>query len=78
MPSCDDVLKMIDIRIVSMICVEDESAGILKSVSSTLSPKSVQANQIHVVYRLITAYLILRVNLDKIMHACSDFDVSSA
>ena len=29
-------------------------------------------------YRLITAYLLLRVNLDKIMHACWDFDASSA
>ena len=29
-------------------------------------------------YRLITAYLLLRVNLYKIMHACWDFDASSA
>ena len=29
-------------------------------------------------YRLITACLLLRVNLDKIMHARWDFDVSSA
>ena len=29
-------------------------------------------------YRLITAYLHLRVNLDKIMHARWDFDASSA
>ena len=29
-------------------------------------------------YRLITAYLLLRVNLDKIMHARWNFDVSSA
>ena len=29
-------------------------------------------------YRLITAYLLLRVNLDKIMHARWDFDASSA
>ena len=29
-------------------------------------------------YRLITAYLLLRVNLDKIMHAGWDFDASSA
>ena len=29
-------------------------------------------------YRLITAYLLLRVNLDKIMHARWDFDESSA
>ena len=29
-------------------------------------------------YRLITAYLLLRVNLDKIMHALWDFDASSA
>ena len=29
-------------------------------------------------YRLITAYLLLRVNLDKIMQARRDFDVSSA
>ena len=28
-------------------------------------------------YRLITAYLLLRVNCDKIMHACWDFDVSN-
>ena len=28
-------------------------------------------------YRLITAYLLLRVNLDKIMHARWDFDASS-
>ena len=28
--------------------------------------------------RLITAYLLLQVNLDKIMHARWDFDVSSA
>ena len=31
-----------------------------------------------VIYRLITAYLLLRVNLDKIMHARWDFDASSA
>ena len=30
------------------------------------------------IYRLITAYLLLRVNLDKIMHARWDFDASSA
>ena len=30
------------------------------------------------IYRLITAYLLLRVNLDKIMHARWDFDGSSA
>ena len=30
------------------------------------------------IYRLITAYLLLRVNLDKIMHAHWDFDASSA
>ena len=30
------------------------------------------------IYRLITAYLLLRVNLDKIMHAGWDFDASSA
>ena len=29
-------------------------------------------------YRLITAYLLLRVNLDKIMHARWDFDATSA
>ena len=29
-------------------------------------------------YRLITAYLLLRVNLDKIMHARWDFNASSA
>ena len=29
-------------------------------------------------YRLITAYLLLRVNLDKIMHARWDFDASNA
>ena len=29
-------------------------------------------------YRLITAYLLLRVNLDKIMHARWDFDAQSA
>ena len=29
-------------------------------------------------YRLITVYLLLRVNLDKIMHACWNFDTSSA
>ena len=29
-------------------------------------------------YRLITAYLLLRVNLDRIMHARWDFDASSA
>ena len=29
-------------------------------------------------YRLITAYSLLRVNLDKIMHARWDFDASSA
>ena len=31
-----------------------------------------------ITYRLITAYLLLRVNLDKIMHARWDFDASSA
>ena len=30
------------------------------------------------IYRLITAYLLSRVNLDKIMHARWDFDASSA
>ena len=29
-------------------------------------------------YRLITAYFLLRVNLDKIMHSHWDFDASSA
>ena len=29
-------------------------------------------------YRLITAYLLLRVHLDKIIHARWDFDASSA
>ena len=29
------------------------------------------------IYRLITAYLLLQVNLDKIMHARWDFDASS-
>ena len=29
-------------------------------------------------YRSITVYLLLRVNLDKIMHARWDFDASSA
>ena len=29
-------------------------------------------------YGLITAYLLLRVSLDKIMHAGCDFDASSA
>ena len=29
-------------------------------------------------YRLISASLLLRVNLDKIMHACWEFDASSA
>ena len=32
----------------------------------------------YIIYRLITAYLLLRVNLDKIMHTCWDFDASSA
>ena len=32
----------------------------------------------HITYRLITAFLLLRVNLDKIMHARWDFDASSA
>ena len=31
-----------------------------------------------VIYRLITAYSLLRVNLDKIMHARWNFDASSA
>ena len=31
-----------------------------------------------VIYRLITAYLLLQVNLDKIMHARGDFDAFSA
>ena len=31
-----------------------------------------------IIYRLMTAYLLLRVNLDKIMHARWDFDASSA
>ena len=35
------------------------------------------ATKVHI-YRLITAYLLLRVNLDKIMHARWDFDASSA
>ena len=32
----------------------------------------------HIIYRLITAYLLLWVYLDKIMHARWDFDASSA
>ena len=32
----------------------------------------------YVIFILITTYLLLRVNLDKIMHACWDFDASSA
>ena len=32
----------------------------------------------HHIYRLITAYLLLQVNCDKIMHARWDFDASSA
>ena len=31
-----------------------------------------------IIYRLITAYLLMRVQCDKIMHACLDFDVSNA
>ena len=31
-----------------------------------------------VTYRLITAFLLIRVNCDKIIHACWDFDASSA
>ena len=30
------------------------------------------------IYKLITVYLLLQENLDKIMHARWDFDVSSA
>ena len=37
-----------------------------------------QPENIDHIYRLITAYLLLRVNLDKIMHARWDFDASSA
>ena len=29
-------------------------------------------------YRLITVYLLLQVNLDKLMHRCWDFDASCA
>ena len=39
---------------------------------------TVNKRPITVNYRLITAYLLLRVNLDKIMHAHWDFDASSA
>ena len=39
----------------------------------TITPAKLPIN-----YRLITAYLLLRVNLDKIMHARWDFDASSA
>ena len=38
----------------------------------------IQVFQLPNIYRLITAYLLLRVNLDKIMHARWDFDASSA
>ena len=43
-------------------------------------PPSIAAirNVTFIVYRLITAYLLLRVNLDKIMHVRWDFDVSNA
>ena len=41
--------------------------------AAVFSSQEVQYN-----YRLITAYLLLRVNLDKIMHARWDFDASSA
>ena len=41
-----------------------------------LPPADLEDN--HLIYRLITAYLLLRVNLDKIMHARWDFDASSA
>ena len=44
--------------------------------------KTIYMNGVHFIpsytYRLITAYLLLRVNLDKIMHARWDFDASSA
>ena len=43
------------------------------------TPKGIQTCNSHIsTYRLLTAYLLLRVNLDKIMHACWDFDASSA
>ena len=43
------------------------------SLPPTLPPSPAFLN-----YRLITAYLLLQVNLDKIMHARWDFDASSA
>ena len=63
--------------------------SIVSSVHNNISPISPFAYQIGVGelvplsaiflnYRLTTAYLLLRVNLDKIMHACWDFDASSA
>ena len=39
---------------------------------------NVNFTQVGDICRLITAYLLLRVNLDKIMHACWDFDALSA
>ena len=35
-------------------------------------------NNVNFLYRLISAYLLLQVNCDKIMHARWDFDVTSA
>ena len=47
---------------------------LLREITSVVKPPS----NLYVIYRLITAYLLLRVNCDKIMHARWDFDVSSA
>ena len=53
------------------------SSGLWMSVTTKLPCEWFQVGS-DVNYRLITAYLLLRVNLDKIMHARWDFDASSA
>ena len=53
-------------------CIAKNSAG------KVVSFWHYQISILIINYRLITAYLLLRVNLDKIMHARWDFDASSA
>ena len=53
--------------------IQMELANVCRCFAFSLRP-----NDITISYRLITVYLLLRVNLDKIMHARWDFDASSA
>ena len=57
------------------VCMDEVYEVALKSLPSW---NHTDCRSTYFNYRLITAYLLLRVNLDKIMHARWDFDASCA